>query len=821
MIQIDWSTVKETLADALEVAREERDAFLDSRCGRDTTLRSTVERLLRGHDSASGFLDESGSLASPAGLPPPERVGPYLLHERLGEGGFGVVYRATQMQPFQREVALKLLKSQANAGAVAARFRAERDALARMDQEDICRVLDAGLTDDGRPYVVMDLVRGRSITAHCTELRLTLRARAALVARAARAVHHAHQRAVIHCDVKPSNILVSVEGDATRLRLIDFGIARALGETESADYPRWEIAGTPRYMSPERRTASREADVRSDVYSLGAVLAELTRDAASASLIDGRLLHSDLDAIAAMATAEEPSGRYESAAAFAEDIAGALRGDSIRAVEENAWATFRRMVRRNRVASSLVAVAAFALITGAGLAFKGRTDALVARDAAAREARRAELVSVFLLDDMLGSLDPNITRGRDVSVYELLSRVDERMATSLADDPLLLADVAGMLGVAYRHVGRDPDAIRAFETAIATREQVEPPAPEDVLGWRVELAEAMFGDPVRHGEAMGLRARNAADAIEALGPWHPISMEARLQHTPMSVDWTAKTAEIEEIVERATALGPPGMSLAEDAMRKLALIYGETERVPESIALLEKLVASTEARLGSGHSETAVARRSLADGLMKNGDTERAIALYDEAVRATRELFPAKHPALIGLLSTVAIKKSVMGRPEEALPLIEEVVAVTLELNGQESVQHVNARLMQGQVLVTLGDHAEGEAIVESVLPQLQAQWGSRSAKVGAALVTLARAKAELGKHEGALAAATDAAFCALPTTETGFAALELRCRALIELDRSEEVPALVAAALEAVPAGAPESAIARITQLQADLIRR
>lgn len=260
MSELDWSFVKETLADALELAPERRADFVALRCSGRPDASSAVLRLMRGHEEATGFLDESsGARASEPDRPPPEDIGPYRLHEAIGEGGFGVVYRAAQMHPFVREVAVKVLKPASRAAAIVERFRVERDALAKMDHEDICRVLDAGLLDDGRPFVVMELVRGLPISQFVRDHRVDLRGRIELLLRAARAVHHAHQRAVVHCDVKPSNILVAQEGGSTRLRLIDFGIARAFGEHGDGGSGS-DLAGTPRYMSPERRSALGPAD---------------------------------------------------------------------------------------------------------------------------------------------------------------------------------------------------------------------------------------------------------------------------------------------------------------------------------------------------------------------------------------------------------------------------------------------------------------------------------------------------------------------------------------------------------------------------------
>lgn len=793
MSQLDWAAVKDALADAIELGPADRSRFLDVRCGGDPTLRTTVERLLRGHDSATGFLDATGQATREPHAdepPPPDRIGPYRLRGRLGEGGFGVVYRATQTEPFERDVAIKILKPNDRAGALAARFRAERDTLARMDHEDICRLLDAGVAPDGSPYVVMELVRGTAISEHCAIAQHGLAMRASLMARAARAVHHAHERAVIHCDVKPSNILVSGEGATTRLRLIDFGIARAVDETDPDLRTRSDLAGTPRYMSPERRTAERAADVRSDIFSLGSVLSELVEAAATELRVERRSLLRDLRAIASMATAPDPAGRYPSAAMLAEDLERALADEPIRALPEGAWPSLLRLVRRRRLASVLAGTALLSILAGSALALLSRSAALAARDEAARHARRAELVSGFLLDDMLGSLDPNVAQGRDVTVLELLARVDERMRTNFADDVALQAEIAGTLGTAYRHLGREREAASAFELAIATREADDPGDVAAILGWRVELAEALMNIPERHAEAMSMRASNARDAMAHLGAWHPVTLAARLRHMELPPDWDARAEELERIAERARELGE--WSLAEDALRTVATIRSETGHLPQAVRSLETAVASAEARLGPSHSDSIVLRRALAEALLKSGRHDEANAMFDAIVERTRAMLPADHPALRGLLSIVATRKILLNRPDESIALAEELVAATIANEGADSIQHAQASHTLAQGLTAAGRLDEALAILEPLVPTLRRHWGERHTQVGRALVSTARVHAARHDWSRTLEVATEAALSLTATSEAAAGCVELQATSLIELGRLDEARAVL-----------------------------
>ena len=254
----------------------ERAAFLDAACGGSAATRARLETLLRAAEDAGGFLeDEPASAPAAAGA----RIGRYRLQERIGEGGFGVVYRAEQDEPVRRTVALKIIKLGMDTRAVVARFEAERQALALMEHPNIARVFDGGATEAGRPFFVMELVRGVPITTFCREQQLHLRARLELFQQVCRAVHHAHQKGVIHRDLKPSNILVARDGERPVAKVIDFGIAKATREPLTARTLATRLhafMGTPAYMSPEQvGLGGIDVDTRSDIYSLGALLYEL------------------------------------------------------------------------------------------------------------------------------------------------------------------------------------------------------------------------------------------------------------------------------------------------------------------------------------------------------------------------------------------------------------------------------------------------------------------------------------------------------------------------------------------------------------------
>src|SRR5262245_33209717 len=271
-----------------------RAAYLDHACGGDAELRARVEALLRANDAAP--LPPAGAGDGP-GAPVPDRLpdteeygdptarvgavlaGKYRLREEIGAGGMGSVFLARQIEPVKRAVAVKVVKAGMDSRAVLARFEGERQALALMDHPHIAKVLDAGTTDGGRPFFVMELVKGTPITRYCDEHKLTPRQRLELFVPACQAIQHAHQKGVIHRDIKPSNVLVALYDDRPMPKVIDFGLAKAAGQalTDKTLLTGFgALVGTPEYMSPEQASLNNlDIDTRSDVYSLGVLLYEL------------------------------------------------------------------------------------------------------------------------------------------------------------------------------------------------------------------------------------------------------------------------------------------------------------------------------------------------------------------------------------------------------------------------------------------------------------------------------------------------------------------------------------------------------------------
>ena len=471
MSETDWNRAKQIFQDALERSGSARDAFVASACGDDQQIRAQVEALLRAHSEAGDFLTSADGVLGEAARAaaallddepaegPGTIIGRYKLLQCIGEGGFGVVYMAEQEKPIRRRVALKIIKLGMDTKEVIARFEAERQALAMMEHPNIAKVLDAGATQSGRPYFVMELVRGVPITEYCDTNRLDTRERLKLFIDVCRAVHHAHEKGIVHRDIKPSNVLVTLHDGAPVPMVIDFGIAKATNQrlTEKTLFTAFgQFIGTPTYMSPEQAALSNEeVDRRSDVFSLGVLLYELltgttplgTEELRSAAFVEmlrvirevdpptpssrlqtlgdrvteiasrrrvepgalAKLLRGDLDWIALHAMEKDRRHRYASAADFAEDIDRYFRHEPVVARRPSTTYRLRKFTKRHRGALLAASGIAIAVVLGGVL---GRRGPFARASAAAAPTRRLALDIAASGDDYAGMMPDGTHRLR-------------------------------------------------------------------------------------------------------------------------------------------------------------------------------------------------------------------------------------------------------------------------------------------------------------------------------------------------------------------------------------------------------------------------
>jgi len=423
------------------------------------------------------------------------KIGPYRLLSVLGEGGMGIVYLAQQEEPVRRQVALKVIKPGMDSKRVIARFEAEKQTLALMKHPNIAGVFDAGLTLNGRPYFVMEYVKGIPITEYCDDNKITIEDRLSLFVQVCQAVQHAHQKGIIHRDIKPSNILVSVENEQSIPKIIDFGVAKATDKPVTKRTLQTEdtqLLGTPEYMSPEQADmATEDIDTRSDVYSLGVLLyvllagvlpfdAEKLRDSGIENIrrtireIDpktpstrlaklgdqaetiaqnrqmeiktlARHLRKELEWIPLKAMSKERSGRYQSASELADDIKNYLTGKPLITGPPTSLYRVKKFIRRHAVLSAAVIAVAFTLIlglTGIGIMYFRAEEALV----------EATAISDYLVKDILG--DKSFPEMQEIDLDYILHNATEKLEGKFEDQPLVEAKIRATLGQGYSNINK-------------------------------------------------------------------------------------------------------------------------------------------------------------------------------------------------------------------------------------------------------------------------------------------------------------------------------------------------------------------------------
>jgi eukaryotic-like serine/threonine-protein kinase len=527
-----WDRLKHVFHDALEQPADARGAFLDRECAGDTALRREIESLLVSHGEADGFLSRP-AMEQAARAPALEgrRIGAYRILGEIGRGGMGTVYRAVRDDDaFQKTVALKLVRGQGGWGDVEHRLERERQILARLQHPHIAAVFDGGTTEEGQPYLVMELVEGRPITEYCTVHGLDTRARLRMVRAVCDAVHYAHRSLVVHRDLKPANILVGEDG---RPKLLDFGIAKLLAgglDPDLAPTATMLPMMTPEYASPEQ-VRGEAVTTSSDIYSLGVVLYELLAGRrpyeVSTGSLDGIVrsvcesepplpstvaarsrdtrpaaapgeLRGDLDTIVLKALRKEPLRRYLSAQELSEDIRRHLEGLPVLARADTLGYRASKFARRHKAAVAAAGLVAVSLVGGI---LATSRQARIAEENRRRAERRFEdvrkLANSFLFEfhDAIKDL-PGATPAREMVARRALEYLDSLAAEAHADPSLQLelasayekvGDLQGALGAA--NLGQGPAAHRSYAKAVALREAVAAAGPQPLTAER-DLAMA-------------------------------------------------------------------------------------------------------------------------------------------------------------------------------------------------------------------------------------------------------------------------------------------------------------------------------------------
>jgi len=703
---------------ALELAPAERAAYLEQACAGNIPLRERVEALLNASEQAGSFLESPPtglSLTRTVRIPitekPGDKIGRYKLLQQIGEGGCGVVYMAEQEEPVRRRVALKVIKLGMDTKEVIARFEAERQALAMMDHPNIAKVLDAGATDAGRPYFVMELVRGIKITEFCDENKMPTEERLKLFMQVCQAIQHAHQKGIIHRDIKPSNILVTINDGVPVPKVIDFGIAKATQGrlTDSTLFTAFEqFIGTPAYMSPEQAMmTSLDIDTRTDVYSLGVLLYELLtgktpfeadellqsgfdamrqmirekepqRPSARLSTMAGdaltttasqrqthppKLLHmvrGDLDWIVMKSLEKDRSRRYETANGLAADILRHLKNEAIVAHPPSGLYRLQKAVQRNKTAFAAAGAIAAVLVTGVVVstweairAKRAEEEQTRLRRVAESKEKKSEQVAQFL-KDMLQGVGPSVAMGRDTTMLrEILDKTADRVGKDLKEQPEVEGELRSVIGNTYSALGKAAQAVAMHRETL-------------------EIYKKLYGNEnVYVASAMG----SLSEALSAMGD-----------------QIAAESTQREVLSMRRKLLGNehPGVARSLDLLA--VILLRESQGSPEAVRwrcmreaeATEREALALHRKLDDGPLGLVEPLDNLGVILEAQGKLPEAEIALREALTIKRKLTGNEDIGLIGVISPLADVLMDQSKYAEAETLYRETLALSRKFYGNE-----------------------------------------------------------------------------------------------------------------------------------------
>jgi serine/threonine protein kinase/tetratricopeptide (TPR) repeat protein len=661
----------------------------------------------------------------------PDKIGHYRLVRRIGEGGMGLVYEAEQLEPIRRKVALKVVKRGMDTAEFVARFESERQALAMMDHPAIARVFDAGASESGRPYFVMEYVEGIPINDYCDEHKLSVRERLELFIHVCDGVQHAHQKAIIHRDLKPSNVLVGTVDGKPAPKIIDFGVAKAMDHTlfdNTMTTSAGQLVGTPEYMSPEQADMSNQGiDTRTDVYALGVVLYELlvgqlpfpseelkkrgfyevlriiredepptpsTRaktlagkteiltEVARNRRVDPthltRALRGDLDWITMRALEKDRTRRYETVKGMAQDVHRFLKDEPVSAGPPGATYRVKKFVRRHRTGVAAAMFVFLAIIMGIVGTTTGLIRAVEAEKHAREEAATARKVSDFLVDIFEVS-DPDQAKGNTITAREILDLGSRRIEDELATEPLIRSRLMNTIGKVYRNLGLYDEASPMLETALELRRQVT--TVEDVASAELlaDLAN-LYIDQGRYPEAEVMLTQ-AVDVMNRHGG------EANRLELAESINKLASVYRRQgkyDLAEplyyqakdiRVAVLGPDDPEVAR-SYNSLGILNWTKGNYDEAERLYRQALDLWEKAYGNDHSDVAKACNNLALLLTQASRNAEAEALYERAADIYEKVLGPDHPRLALALNNLALVHQEMEELDKADPLYRRALDI-------------------------------------------------------------------------------------------------------------------------------------------------
>lgn len=793
-----WQRIGEVLDAALARDPEHWPTVLDATCAGAPDLRREVEDLLDRVGDARGFLETLPAATAAAAIAEAndarapgtgQRVGAYSIVHEIGRGGMSRVFLARRADgQFEQHVALKLLHPGLDTDIDRARFRAERQILASLNHPNIARLLDGGLTDAGQPYLVLEYVEGQPIDKHCDEHLLTVRQRLDLFLDAAEATQYAHRNLIVHRDLKSSNIFVSVDG---AVKLLDFGLAKLLEPRASSgesvvtrSVAQWM---TPEYAAPEQ-IRREPVTTLTDVYQLGAVLYRLLsgrlpfvapqgdlRELETAVLHGdptppsiavtdfdpgrARLLRGDLDAIVLKALRSEPSERFASVEALADDLRRHMSGHPVLARRITAAYRARRFVRRHRVETIAALGILVSVLGGTGFSIRQARRAATERDLATIASRESQAVTSFVMG-LFEASDPTEARGDTLTAAELVRRAAAR-TERLRGQPLAQARMLEVTGRLYQSLGRYTDAYTTLQQAIDTRRRARSGDAVELGGALGQLSDVL----VKLGRyaAADSAAREALQIQRrTLGPEHPALAVTLHQIASISVyrgDLSvAEGYQRQALAVRQNALGPNDSLTAESHLSLGAILriegrMSDAEREFRSgLAILERSVSPDAPQLagamldiaylldevhgryaeaeplyrraldirrrtfGDGHPMVAATLLDLAEFLSNRGDRIEAVAPARQGVAIVRRAYGREHPVVAdfqGRLATILYRA---GNLDEAATLFHQSIAMNRRLRGPDHENITGLEFGLARVLIDRRDYPGADSLLRDAI---------------------------------------------------------------------------------------------------------
>ena len=775
---------------ALQIPAEQRGAYLDKACGEDVELRRRVDVLLQAFERADGFLKNpavpSAARTMIVSLPVGEKIGDrierYKLLEQVGEGGCGIVYVAEQEEPVRRRVALKVIKLGMDTKSVIARFEAERQALAMMDHPNIAKVLDAGTTDQGRPYFVMELVRGIRITDYCDQNHLSTEERLDLFIKVCQAIQHAHQKGIIHRDIKPSNILVTLHDGVPVPKVIDFGIAKATEGrlTDATVYTQLhQFIGTPAYMSPEQAEMSGlDIDTRSDIYSLGVLLyellagttpfdpkelmasgldamrktirekepmrpstrlatlrgEELTTTAKRRSAEAPKLIHilkGDLDWIVMKCLEKDRQRRYHTANGLAADLKRHLDNEPVLARPASTAYRFQKVFRRNKVMAVAAMLVLTAILMGTvisiGQMLRARRElrrALSAEAQALDEKANAQAALRFIQEDVLSQANPGIQPERDLTVRALLDRVAKQLERATGRPPLVDASIRQTLGSVYTELGEYAKAIEHYEAALRVQRERLGENHLDTLRSLNGLATAHWwgGEP---SLAEPLTRQGLETSRRTLGEKHPLTLQfmqtrAFALMALAEMPWKeVETLFLQTLAVHREVLGPDAPGTLR-VLSGLGMGYMEHEQVANSERLLVEAVDQSRRVLGEKHPITIGMTTCLAGTYRMLNQFEKAEVMARRADELHRSTLGPDHPLTMATDCLLAEIYVAQREFDKARPLIERALVLGHQLPLEKCALAAGNLSRLGRTCLEQGDVAHADILCDLAWKAMQ-----------------------------------------------------------------------------------------------------